>query len=203
MTKFVEVETVRGWLAGGGEIASLDIREEGQHGSGHPLLAVNLPYSRLEKEIAHLVPRRSCQVVLLDDADGVAAKAARRLDGLGYGNIHVLAGDAAAWSDAGYRLFPSSNVPSKAFAEIIEHEFATPAISAAELDRLRHSGERVTVLDSRRLELLLEFIETAAASVDRLGNLSARRAASVRLHAVPEESVIPHLSSVVEDARLG
>src|SRR6266404_9639037 len=157
MTKFVEVETVRGWLAGGGEIAFLDIREEGQHGSGHPLLAVNLPYSRLEKEIAHLVPRRSCQVVLLDDADGVAAKAARRLEGLGYGNIHVLAGGAAAWSAAGHRLFPSSNVPSKGFAEIIEHEFATPAISAAELDRLRRSGEKVTVLDSRPAEEYARF----------------------------------------------
>jgi rhodanese-related sulfurtransferase len=157
MTKFVEVETVRGWLADGGEIAFIDVREEGQHGSGHPLLAVNLPYSRLEKEIVRLVPRRSCRVVLLDDADGIAAKAARRLEGLGYGSIHVLAGGAAAWSAAGYRLFPSSNVPSKAFAEIIEHEFATPAISAAELDRLRRSGERVTIFDSRPADEYARF----------------------------------------------
>jgi rhodanese-related sulfurtransferase len=157
MTKFVEVETVREWLADDGEIAFLDVREEGQHGSGHPLLAVNLPYSRLEREIARLAPRRSCRIVLLDDADGVAAKAARRLEGLGYGSIHVLAGGAAAWSAAGYRLFPSSNVPSKAFAEIIEHEFATPAISAAELDRLGRSGERVTVLDSRPAEEYARF----------------------------------------------
>src|SRR5712691_735374 len=102
MTKFAEVETVRGWLADGGEIAFLDMREEGQHGSGHPLLAVSLPYSRLETEVAPLVPRRSCRTVLLDDADGVAAKAARGLDGLGYDNLHVLTGGAAAWSAAGY-----------------------------------------------------------------------------------------------------
>ena len=157
MTKFVEVETVRGWLADGGEIAFLDAREEGQHGSGHPLLAVNLPYGRLEKEIVRLVPRRSCRVVLQDDADGVAAKAARRLEALCYLSIHVLAGGSAAWTAAGYRLFPSSNVPSKAFAEIIEHEFATPAISAAELDNLRRSGERVTVLDSRPAEEYARF----------------------------------------------
>ena len=152
MSKFVEVETVREWLADGGEIAFLDVREEGQHGSGHPLLAVNLPYSRLERDIAHLVPRRSCRVVLLDDADAVAAKAARRLDGLGYEDIHILTGGATAWAGAGYRLFPSTNVPSKAFAEVIEHEFATPAISAAQLDRLRRSGERVIVLDSRPID---------------------------------------------------
>jgi rhodanese-related sulfurtransferase len=137
MTKSVDVETVRGWLAEGGEIAFLDVREEGQHGSGHPLLAVNLPYSRLESEISRLVPRRSCPIVLLDDMDGVAAKSARRLTGLGYDNLQILAGGAAAWSAAGHPLFSSTNVPSKGFAEIVEHKFATPAISAAQLDGLR------------------------------------------------------------------
>lgn len=157
MTKSVEVEAVRRWLTDGGEIAFLDLREEGQHGSGHPLLAVNIPYSRLETEIPRLVPRRSCRIVLLDDADGVAAKAASRLAQLGYADLHELTGGATAWSAAGYRLFPSSNVPSKAFAEIIEHECATPAISAAELDDLRRAGERVIVLDSRPVEEYARF----------------------------------------------
>jgi len=125
MTATIDVARLRGWLADGGEIAFLDVREEGQHGSGHPLLAVNIPYSRLEAEIVRLVPRRSCRVVLVDEDDGVAGKAAGRLDGLGYHDVHVLEGGAAAWEAAGYRLFPSTNVPSKGFAEIIEHEFAT------------------------------------------------------------------------------
>ena len=157
MAEFVNVETVRGWLADGGEIAFIDAREEGQHGSGHPLLAVNIPYSRLEAEIVRLVPRRSCRIVVLDDADGVAAKATRRLAPLGYANLHELAGGTAAWAAAGYRLFPSTNVPSKAFAEIIDHECATPAISAAELDRLRRNGEKITVLDSRPVEEYARF----------------------------------------------
>ena len=153
----VDVAKVREWLADGGEIAFVDVREEGQHGEGHPLLAVNLPYSRLEIDIGRSVPRLSCRIVLVDDGDGVSEKAARRLAGLGYSDIRVLAGGAAAWDAAGYRLFPSSNVPSKAFAEIIEHECATPAISAEELDRLRRSGQRVIVLDSRPLEEYARF----------------------------------------------
>ena len=148
----IDVGTLREWLAEAGEIAFLDVREEGQHGEGHPLLAVNLPYSRLEIAIGRLVPRRSCRIVLVDDGDGVAARAARRLEGLGYRDVHMLAGGVGAWSGAGYRLFPSSNVPSKAFAEIIEHECATPAVSAAELDELRRSGRPVTILDSRPLD---------------------------------------------------
>src|SRR5271166_1436241 len=157
MTKSVDVGTFRERLADGAEIAFFDVREEGQHGSGHPLLAVNLPYSRLENDISRLVPRRSCRTVLLDDMDGVAAKATRRLAGLGYDNLQILAGGAMAWTAAGYPLFPSTNIPSKGFAEIVEHEFATPAISAAELDGLRRSGARVTVLDSRPIEEYARF----------------------------------------------
>src|SRR5713101_683129 len=113
VTATVDVARLRGWLADGGEIAFLDVREEGQHGAGHPLLAVNLPYSRLELMIGQLVPRHSCPVVLVDDGDGVADKAARRLAAVGYRAVHVLAGGIDAWSAAGYPLFPSTNVPSK------------------------------------------------------------------------------------------
>lgn len=157
MAQFVEVETVREWLADGDEIAFLDLREEGQYGSGHPLLAVNIPYSRLEMEITRLVPRRCCRAVLLDEEDGIAARAARRLEGYGYDKLHILSGGAAAWAAGGYRLFPSTNVPGKGFAEIVEHDCATPAITAGELDRLRHAGERVIVLDSRPAEEFERF----------------------------------------------
>jgi rhodanese-related sulfurtransferase len=153
----VDAASLRNWLADDNEIALVDVREEGQHGAGHPLLAVNIPYSRLEIEIIRLVPRLSCRIVLLDDGDGVAARAVRRLAGLGYRDLHVLAGGARGWEAAGHRLFPSTNVPSKAFAEIVEHEFATPAISAAELDRLRRSGAAVTILDSRPLDEFARF----------------------------------------------
>src|SRR5947199_1862901 len=97
----IDVAAVRQWLGGNGEIAFLDVREEGQHGAGHPLLAVNAPYSRLELVIGGLVPRLSCRTVLIDDDDRVAAKAARRLAGLGYGAVHVLDGGVAAWATAG------------------------------------------------------------------------------------------------------
>lgn len=153
----VDVATVRRWLGDGGETALLDVREEGQHGAGHPLLAVNLPYSRLEFGIGQLVPRRSCRIVLLDDADGVAEKAARCLAALGYAAVHIMEGGVAAWSAAGHPLFPSTNVPSKAFAEIVEHEYGTPAMTAAELDHRRRAGEKIVVLDSRPLDEYARF----------------------------------------------
>src|SRR5205823_15020185 len=57
--------------------------------------------------------------------------------------------------------------------------------------------------DGSGLELLLELVETAAVAVDSLRDVSARRSAPVRLHAVPEKGVVPHLGGVVEDASLG
>src|SRR5437764_7761351 len=153
----LDVPTVRQWLGGVGEVAFLDVREEGQHGAGHPLLAVNVPYSRLELIVGQLVPRHSCSAVLLDDGDGVADKAACRLGSLGYATVHVLEGGVDAWSAAGHPLFPSTNVPSKAFAELVEHDFGTPAISAAELDRRRRAGENIIVLDSRPLDEYARF----------------------------------------------
>src|SRR5260221_13381997 len=104
MPNAVDVATLRQWLSGGGEIALLDVREEGQHGAGHPLLAVNVPYSRLELMVGQLAPRRSCPVVLVDDCDGVAAKAERRPAELGYIPVYVLEGGVDGWSDGGDAL---------------------------------------------------------------------------------------------------
>ena len=139
----IDVAAVRDWLGDGGEIAFLDVREEGKHGAGHPLLAVNLPYSRLELDIGRLVPRRACRVVLIDGGDGVADRAARRLAGLGYSAMQCRRGRRAAWEREGHKLFPSTNVPSKAFAEIVEIDRHTPHVTAAELDRIRREGTKV------------------------------------------------------------
>jgi rhodanese-related sulfurtransferase len=153
----IDVVTARAWLADGGEIAFIDLREEGPHCDGHPLLAVSLPYSRLELDVLRLVPRKSTRIVLVDGNDGVADKAARRLAPLGYDNVSSVAGGVAAWSMAGYPLFPSSNVPSKGFAEIVEIASHTPHVTAAELDALRRDGVKHVVLDSRTVEEFNRF----------------------------------------------
>ena len=88
----INVVTLRDWLADGGETAFIDVREEGPHADGHPLLAINLPYSRLELDILRLVPRKSTRVVLVDGNDGVASRAAARLTHLGYTEVRVLTG---------------------------------------------------------------------------------------------------------------
>src|SRR5687768_12173089 len=100
----------------GAELALLDVREAGEFGESHLLFATPLPYSRLELDIGALVPRKSARIVLCDDGrSGVGARAAKRLQALGYSDVCVLEGGTRGWAAAGYTLFSGVNVPSKLF----------------------------------------------------------------------------------------
>jgi rhodanese-related sulfurtransferase len=145
----VEATTVAAWLRDGAEIAFLDVREHGQYGASHPLRVVWLPYSMLEARIVHFVPRRATRTVLLDDGDGVAARAAARLEAMGYSGVHVMAGGNAAWGAAGLEVYKGVNVPSKAFGEAVEHAFDTPRIEPEELAAMRARGDDIVIVDGR------------------------------------------------------
>jgi len=152
MTNDVNAATLHAWLQDGQEIALLDVREHGQYGEGHPFFAVNLPYSRLELDAPRLVPRLATRTVLLDDGDGVAEKAARRLAVLGYSQLHVLDGGAPAWARAGHTLFKGVNLPSKTFGELVEHHLHTPRLSAQALRERLAAGEDLLLLDGRTFD---------------------------------------------------
>ncbi|MBV8753680.1 MAG: hypothetical protein JO328_12550 [Hyphomicrobiales bacterium] len=140
---------IKAMLADGGELALLDVREELIFSRGHLLHARSLPLSRLELRIRSLVPRTATRVVLVDDGDGLARRAAGTLARLGYSDIAFLDGGIAAWTAAGCELFSGINVPSKAFGEFVEHADATPNIGAEELEKLLRERANVVVLDSR------------------------------------------------------
>ncbi len=133
----------------GGELALIDVREELHFSQSHLLLARSVPLSRFELIFAPLVPRRATRIVLCDDDDGVAGRAAAILARNGYADVRILAGGAPAWGAAGFELFSGVNVPSKAFGEYIEHYSGTPSIAAAELQTLIRDRADIVVLDSR------------------------------------------------------
>jgi rhodanese-related sulfurtransferase len=148
--KTVTAKQLKNMLHDGGEIALLDVREAGQFGESHLLFATPLPYSRLEIDIAALVPRKSVRVVLCDDGlAGVATLAAKRLQATGYTDVTVLAGGNRAWTAAGYALFKGVNVPSKLFGELVEHEYDTPRITVRELARMQAAREDFVIVDGR------------------------------------------------------
>jgi len=151
VAKSVSPSQLKEMLGDGGELALLDVREQGVFGQGHLLLALSLPLSHLEFRIGDLVPRRQTRVVIVDGGDGdtLAQTAAERLTRWGYGDVRLLAGGLAGWRDGGQEVFSGVNVPSKAFGEYVEHAYATPRLTAAELKAHLDAGEPIVVLDSR------------------------------------------------------
>ena len=115
-------------------------------------MASCLPLSRLELIAPGLLPRRSAPIVVCDDGEGLAERAAARLIEGGYTDVSVLEGGVEAWEAAGFPVYSGVHVPSKAFAEVVEHEYGTPWISAEELAERQKSGERLAIFDSRSYE---------------------------------------------------
>ncbi len=135
------------------EIALIDVREEYAFALGHPLFAASLPLSRLELEARDRIPRRDTPIVVYDDGEGLAARAAAKLAELGYGHVAVLEGGLNGWRGAGFEVFRDVNSYSKAFGELVESR-APYAVDPAgrELKARLDRREDLVVLDARRFE---------------------------------------------------
>lgn len=150
--KTIQSRQLKSMLHDGSEIALIDVREAGQFGESHLLFATPLPYSRLELDVAALIPRQSARIVLCDEDGKTAAMlAAKRLQALGYTDVAILDGGIGAWRAAGQVVFRGVNVPSKLFGELVEHEYGTPRITAQDLVRMKEAGEDFVLLDGRPL----------------------------------------------------
>jgi len=149
MIRHIDAQALKRHLHDGGELALLDAREEVPFDARHLLMAACLPLSRLELLVDEMVPRRSVRVVWCDDGEGLADRAASRMAALGYTDVSVLTGGVAAWEAAGYRIYSGVHVPSKAFAEVVEHEAGTPWITAEQLQELLESRADIALFDSR------------------------------------------------------
>ena len=143
---------VRSALLARQEIALVDVREEAPYAEGHPLFAVNIPLSKLELEVFSRIPRRTTQVVVYDNGEGLAVQALDRLLALGYTDVTLLQDGLQGWRQAGGELFIDVNVPSKAFGELVEHHRHTPSLAAEEVKALIDSKADVVVLDARRFD---------------------------------------------------
>src|SRR5262249_14563788 len=148
----ITAAALRARCQAGGEIAIVDAREEGSFHERHLLMASCLPLSRLELMAPGLLPRRSAPIVVCDDGEGLAERAAARRIGGGHTDVSVLQGGVKAWEAAGFPVYSGVHVPSKAFAEVVEHDYSTPWISVEELAERQKRGEKLAIFDSRSYE---------------------------------------------------
>lgn len=148
----ISAAKVRAWLSEGKEFAFIDVREVGQFGESHLLHAVNLPYSRLEIDAPAAIPNATVQVCVMDQGEGIAAIAARRLADIGYLDVAVVEGDLASFLAAGFTVFKGENVPSKVLGELVEEAEHTPSIGPEELKAMIDGDEDFLLLDGRSPE---------------------------------------------------
>ncbi|WP_022681807.1 rhodanese-like domain-containing protein [Sphingobium bisphenolivorans] len=145
-------QEIRRALLIGSEIALIDVREEHDFAQGHPLFAAQIPLRRIDEEARWRIPRLDTPVIVYDNGEGLAHKAAVRLEALGYSDVRELDGGLAGWRDAGYELFEDVNSYSKAFGELVEHRRHTPSLAAEEVQALIREKADIQILDARRYE---------------------------------------------------
>ncbi len=148
---------LRDMLLDGGEIAVLDLRDEGLHTEGHLLLAASLPLSRLAQDAGWRVPRRTTRTVLVDDAPERIARAAGLLAQAGYTQLFALDGFHTGCEAAGLGVFSGKYVPSKAFGEVVETHKHTPQLDTTALQALQANTPDLLVVDSRTPQEFQQF----------------------------------------------
>ncbi|PNU05554.1 thiosulfate sulfurtransferase [Novosphingobium guangzhouense] len=146
--------TLQTWLTTGtpgqsAEFALLDLRDEADFAKGQPLFATNLPLHRLGAEVEKFVPRLTVPVVLVDEGNGEATKAAHVLDQLGYTDVVILDGGIPGWLSDSPNGLPTFDIAGNIFTVSMADQRGTPALTIAELQALREAGENLIVLDTR------------------------------------------------------
>ncbi|MET0363063.1 MAG: rhodanese-like domain-containing protein, partial [Sphingobium sp.] len=90
-------QDIRNALLARQEIALIDVREEDSFARAHPLFAAQIPLRRIDVEARWRIPRLDTPIVIYDDGEGLAQKAAVRFLGLGYTHVRELDGGLAGW----------------------------------------------------------------------------------------------------------
>ncbi|HCI7419781.1 TPA: rhodanese-related sulfurtransferase, partial [Klebsiella pneumoniae subsp. pneumoniae Kp001] len=134
------------------ELALIDVREEADFATAHPLFAINLPLSKLELEVRRRIPRFTTPLTVYDNGEGLAEIAVERLRSWGYQDVALLAEGLAGWRRSGGELFQDVNSASKAFGELVESVRHTPSLSAQEVQALIDSRQEVVIVDARRFD---------------------------------------------------
>lgn len=95
------------------ELALIDVREEADFATAHPLFAVNLPLSKLELEVRRRIPRFTTPLTVYDNGEGLAEIAVERLRAWGYQDVALLTEGSPAGAAAAASCFRTSTPPAK------------------------------------------------------------------------------------------
>ena len=136
-------------MTDGAEFALLDVRESGHYAVGHLYLAINTPLSSLELVMRARVPRLSTRVVVCDDGEGLAHRAAQVMENAGYTDVSVFDGAMQDCEAVGFQIFEGHYATTYALGLHIGSVSQTPEISPEALKEKMDAGEDFVVIDTR------------------------------------------------------
>jgi hypothetical protein len=128
LMRSISARRMRERIAGQGELALLDAREQGVH-SRATRSSRRRCRCRVSSDVEDLVPRRSAPMCCSTAVATISReRAARKLGGVRLQRDRDPRGRMRAVARVGGELFSGVNVPSKAFGEFVEHRYNTPRI---------------------------------------------------------------------------
>jgi rhodanese-related sulfurtransferase len=97
-------DEVKTRIDGGNSFHFIDIREDREFIEGRAAGSTHLGRGILERDIEHLAPDKSAEIVLYCGGGYRSALAAESLQKMGYQNVFSMAGGIRAWHEAGYPM---------------------------------------------------------------------------------------------------
>lgn len=152
MARSISVDELRRLRDDGVPHALVDVREKGNFVQRHIFKAVPIPRGLIELRFPQRIPWKDVPVIVYDDGDDRAGRAAETISALGYADVRVLDGGLSAWADAGLRTDYGTNVPGKDYGEKVAVVRKTPHLTPDQIVERRQQGDNIIILDSRTRE---------------------------------------------------
>lgn len=152
MAGTISVEELRRLRNEGRPHALVDVREKGDFVQKHIFKAVPIPRGLVELRFPQRIPWKDVPVIVYDNGEDRAERAAATIEALGYQDVRILDGGLNAWADAGLRTDYGTNVPGKDFGEKVAVVRKTPHLTPDEIVQRQQQGEKIIILDSRTRE---------------------------------------------------
>jgi len=101
------------WMEQKSNLCILDVRTTGEYASGHIPGALNIGHKEISGRLDELAANKDKNIVVYCERGGRARMAQSDLTKAGFPNVYHLAGDMAAWRDAGQPTDSTGTGPEK------------------------------------------------------------------------------------------
>lgn len=188
MARPISPEQLQRRMSASAPYALVDVRDIGEYNASHIPGSSLIPRARLEFDLPAAAPHLGTRLILCDDDERRALRAADTAESMGYSDVSWLRGGVNRWASLDLPTEWGVNVPSKDFGERVEVVHQVPEVSADELHARIERGEPLVILDTRTPEEYRSFCIPGGRSMP--GGELALRISDALAEAAPDAAVV-------------